>query len=47
MRASALDARRAGLQVYLIEDATRAISEEGRAEALDEMRAEGVQVLEA
>ncbi|NIR59870.1 MAG: nicotinamidase [Gammaproteobacteria bacterium] len=44
VRASALDAAKAGFEVHVIEDATRAISEESGAEAAEEMREAGVRV---
>lgn len=44
VRASALDAAKAGFEVHVIEDATRAITEDGGAEAVEEMRAAGVLV---
>jgi len=44
VKATALDARRAGFEVRLIEDATRPVTAEGGTQALAEMRAAGVQV---
>lgn len=42
VRASAIDARKAGLEVHLIRDGAKPIDDEGGAEALEEMRAAGV-----
>jgi nicotinamidase/pyrazinamidase len=44
--ATALDARQAGLKVFLIPDGTRPVTASGGAEALDRMQAAGVSVLE-
>jgi len=44
VRASALDARKAGLEVILIMEATRPITPESGAKALEEMRAAGVRI---
>jgi nicotinamidase/pyrazinamidase len=44
VKATALDARRAGFEVHLLEDATRPVTPEGGTQALAEMRAAGVQV---
>lgn len=44
VRASALDAVKAGLEVHLIEDATRPVTPEGGEKALAEMRDAGVAV---
>lgn len=45
VRQTALDARKAGFDVVLIEAATRPIDAEGGREALEEMRNAGVQVM--
>lgn len=45
VRASALDAKAAGLRVRVIDSLTSAVSPETRAAALDELRAAGVEVV--
>ncbi len=46
VRASALEARKAGLEVALIREACRPVAPAGGAEAIDEMRGAGVAILE-
>lgn len=45
VRASALDARTNGLQTRVIDELTSAVSADGRAEALEELRQAGVTIL--